>query len=105
MYTDELLNFFKDWHPNPDFSLGMKLTQYVGDVKMLNSNRAGQDYENERALIDKMRAIKLRKCPLIVLNYDFSSGVFAIDSDYRRDVFMKAFRTTVRRQFFGEHIG
>lgn len=97
-YTDDLLKYFQ-WEL-PD---GIRIFQVVQEAKFLNVNRRSTDYQAQATLIDKMREHKIRRFPLIVLNYNFHSYVYVIDSDYRFRQFTEGFSALIRRQFTKEY--
>lgn len=96
MYVDDLLRYFKYELPQ-----SMRLEQYINEVRFLNCNHRSQDYSNHHTLIDRMRPYKVRMCPLIVLNYNFGSYAYIIDSDYRFREFTRLFSETIECQVFG----
>lgn len=87
-YTDDLLKYFQ-WEL-PD---GIRIFQVVQEAKFLNVNRRSTDYQAQATLIDKMREHKIRRFPLIVLNYNFTvmsmSSIVIIDLDNLRKVFLR----------------
>lgn len=99
MYTDDLIKFFKYEMPE---KYEVDIRQKLNSIKILNCNHRSQDYSNERSIIEILRPYKIRKCPLIVLNYNIASYSYHIDSDYMYKAFTQGFGETMQKQVYGK---